>query len=231
MALMSTITAIVPTSAQATRFSIAVDGTPAAVVGIETIERLSLAVGVEYDDIRLAVEHDAAKLSTYDRAVGLLAASPRSARDLKRRLVLKGEPPELAEMAIQKLNELGLLNDADYARQLTRSKMSGPGHSRRRMQQELFKRGVARDVADEAIADVVSDESIDTGAIIERIARRKAQSLARLDPAARKRRLYDFLARRGYDHEDIRRAVDTVLSESLEQEGTDGADDRETPDD
>lgn len=218
---MATITAIVPTSAQAMRFSIAVDGTPAATVAIETIDRLSLSVGIGYDDVRLAVEHDARKLETYDRALNLLAASPRSARDLKRRLVLKGEPPEYADLAIEKLIGLGLLNDADYARQLTRSKMSGPGHSRRRMQQELFKRGVNRDVADEAIADVMSDESIDTGAIIERIARRKAQSLAKTDPASRKRRLYDFLARRGYDHDDIQKAIATVLGEL----GSDSIDD------
>jgi regulatory protein len=211
---VAVITAIVPTSAQATRFSIAVDGQPAATVAIETIDRLSLSVGIGYDDVRLAVEHDARKLETYDRALNLLAASPRSARDLKRRLVLKGEPPEYADLAIEKLINLGLLNDADYARQLTRSKMSGPGHSRRRMQQELFKRGVNRDVADEAIADVMSDESIDTGAIIERIARRKAQSLAKSDPASRKRRLYDFLARRGYDHDDIQKAIATVLADT-----------------
>ena len=212
---MALITAITPTSAQATRFSIAVDGETIAVVPIETIERLSLAVGSSYDEVRIAVERDAARMRTYDRAVSLLAASPRSARDLKRRLVLKGETPELADLAIQKLIELGLLNDAEYARQLTRTKMTGPGHSRRRMQQELFRRGVSREVADEAITDVMADESIDTSAIIERVARRKARSLARLDPEARKRRLYDFLARRGYDHDDIRRAIEVVLSEPL----------------
>ena len=218
---MATISAIVPTSAQATRFNIEVDGEPAAVVGLETIDRLSLRVGLRYDEVRIAVEHDAAKLHTYDRALGLLAASARSARDLRRRLVLKGEPAAMADLAIQKLIDNGLLNDADYARQLTRSKMTGPGHSRRRMQQELFKRGVSRDVADDAIADVMSDESIDTGAIIERVARRKARSLARLDPEARKRRLYDFLARRGYDHDDIRRAIEVVLAEGLDEFGAD----------
>lgn len=223
---MATITAITPTTPQATRFSISVDGEAVAVVSIDTVERLSLAVGAQYDDLRLAVEHDAAKLRTYDRAVSLLAASPRSARDLKRRLVLKGESPELAELAIQKLTELGLLNDAEYARALTRNKMSGSGHSKRRMQQELFRRGVSREVADDAITDVMSDDGIDTSAIIERIARRKANSLAKLDPAARKRRLYDFLARRGYDHDDIRRAIDIVLAESPDGDDRFEEDDR-----
>jgi regulatory protein len=213
------ITAIVPAGAQGTRFSLVVDGSEAAVVSIETIERLGLSVGGSWEDVRVAVEHDAAKLHTYDRALNLLAASPRSAKELRRRLVLKGEPPELADLAIQRLLDLGLLNDADYARQIARSKATSQGHSRRRLQQELFKRGVQRDVADAAISDVMEDETIDSEAIIEKIARRKARSLAKLEPAARRRRLYDFLARRGYDHDDIQRAIATVMAEPLDDGG------------
>lgn len=216
---MAVVTAIVPAGAQGARFTLVVDGSDAAVVSIETIERLRISVGASYDEVRVAVEHDAAKLHTYDRALNLLAASPRSARELRRRLVLKGEPPELADLAIVRLLELGLLNDAEYARQIAHSKASSQGHSRRRLQQELFRRGVARDVADEAISNVMEDDSIDSEAIIEKIARRKARSLAKLEPAARRRRLYDFLARRGYDHDDIQRAIATVLAEPLDDNG------------
>ena len=226
---MSVITAIVPAGAQGARFTLVVDGADTAVISIDTIERLGLSVGASYDEVRIAVEHDAAKLHTYDRALNLLAASPRSARELRRRLVLKGEPPELADLAIQRLLDLGLLNDAEYARQVAHNKATSQGHSRRRLQQELFRRGVSRNVADDAISEVMADESIDSEAIIEKIARRKARSLAKLEPAARRRRLYDFLARRGYDHDDIQRAIKTVLAEPLEEDGVseDPAEDHE----
>lgn len=213
---MAVITGIVPAGAQGSRFSLVVDGSEVAVISIDTIERLGLSIGANYDEVRVAVEHDAAKLHTYDRALNLLAASPRSARELRRRLVLKGEPPELADLAIQRLLDLGLLNDAEYARQVAHNKASSQGHSRRRLQQELFRRGVSREVADEAISEVMEDQSIDSEAIIEKIARRKARSLAKLEPAARRRRLYDFLARRGYDHDDIQRAIKTVLAEQFD---------------
>jgi regulatory protein len=48
---------------------------------------------------------------------------------------------------------------------------------------------------------------------VERAARRKLRSLAKLDPATRRRRLYAFLARRGYDGEDIRRTMAAVGEE------------------
>ena len=49
--------------------------------------------------------------------------------------------------------------------------------------------------------------------VVERAARKKLRALAPLDPAVRRRRLYAFLARRGYDGEDIRRAMDAVGEE------------------
>jgi len=101
---------------------------------------------------------------------------------------------------------VGLINDADFARQLTRSKLSA-GASRRRVQQELFKRGVDREVADEAVAQVVEDEGIDDAASIEWVARKKWRTLETLDAPTRRRRLYGFLARRGYNADDVGRIV------------------------
>lgn len=219
---MAIITAIEPSPRQAGRFIVMVDGHPAATVAIDTIERLSLGTGKTYDGVRAAVELDAAALHTLDRALNMLAARARSSRDLRRQLVRKGEPPELVELAIGRLVANGLLDDAMYARQLARSKVLGPGHSRRRLQQEMFRRGVDRDVADEAIAEVFAEDEVDEGAIVERVARKKLRSLARLDPETRRRRLYAFLARRGYDLDDIRDVL-SGLAPELAADAADGA--------
>jgi regulatory protein len=85
----------------------------------------------------------------------------------------------------------------------------------------MFRRGVAREVGDEAIAEVFDDEAVDESEMIERVARKKLRSLARLDPDARRRRLYAFLARRGYESDDIRRVLQAVL-EPGEAEALDG---------
>jgi regulatory protein len=62
---------------------------------------------------------------------------------------------------------------------------------------------------------------VDEAAIIERVAEKKARSLAKLDPGLRRRRLYAFLARRGFDADDIRRAVDR-FADAPEDAGTEG---------
>ena len=63
-----------------------------------------------------------------------------------------------------------------------------------------------------AIGTVFDEEQIDEGAIVEAAARKRMRSLGTLDPVIRRRRLYAFLARRGFDADDIRRAMDAVGS-------------------
>jgi regulatory protein len=150
--------------------------------------------------------------STYARALDMLEARARAVTELRRLLIKKGEPPEEVDAAIERLRAAGVLDDANFARQLTRSKALGGGHSRRRIQQELAKRGVARDVSDEAIEEVFEEEGIDEAAAIERVARKKLRLLGGLDLATQKRRLFGFLARRGYDSDAIARVLRVVLT-------------------
>ena len=211
---MAVITGIVSSSRKEGRFVLQVDGAVGGTVSLEIIDRLQLRVGLEVDEALAArLEEEGAALAAYDRALNMLAFQARSSRDLKRRLVQKGELESNAESAVQRLVAAGLLDDAEYARQVARSKVSGQGASKRRLQQELFKRGVERSVADEAIGEVMSEEGVDESEVVERFARKKLRSLAALDGATRRRRLYAYLARRGYDGEAIRRVMERVLGE------------------
>ena len=219
------ITALEEHGRKAGRYTVRLEGVPSTTVSAEIVERLSLGVGRVLERAQLERLRDAAAaLRTYDRALNLLAFRARSSADLRRRLVQKGESPAFADQAIERLTSLGLLDDAAYARQVTRSKVLGAGASKRRLQQELFRKGVARPVADEAIAEVLEDESIDEDATVEKLARRKLRSLEKLDPASRRRRLYGFLARRGFDSQVIRRAMSKVLGAD-DAEALDGVED------
>jgi len=193
-----------------------VDGAEVATLSIEAIERLRLGSGVAFDDrLALEVEREAGILDTYDRALNMLAARGRASADLRRVLIRKGEPADRVTIAIERLERAGFVDDASYARQFTRSKGVGGGLSKRRVQQELAKRGIARDVSDEAIETVFVEEGVDEEASIERVARKKLRSLSSVDDATRKRRLYSFLARRGYDSDAIGRVL-RILLESRE---------------
>src|SRR5688572_7873262 len=119
--------------------------------------------------------------STYSRSLDMLARAPRSARALRRKLLLKGEPEADVDATIERLTVAGLLDDAAYARAFVRSKVSSQGFSRRRLQVELAKRGVARDIAEAAIDEVLHDDEVDESANIERVARKKLRALKGLD--------------------------------------------------
>ena len=144
----------------------------------------------------------------------MLEARARGIVELRRLLLKKGEPEADVDAAIARLTASGLLDDTNFARQLTRSKAVGAGLSRRRIGQELAKRGVSREISDEAIEAVFDEEGIDEIESIDRVARKKLRMLTKFDDATRRRRLYAFLARRGYDNDDITRVLQTLLAKS-----------------
>lgn len=207
---MSLITGIVASPRKSGRFDLIVDGRHEATLSLETIERLALAVGRPFDALRDQVAREAAILVTYDRALDMLALRARSARELRRQLLRKGEPADQVDAVIARLHAAGFLDDGAFARQFARTKALGAGMSRRRIQQELARRGVERDIGERAIADVFEEEQLDESAVVEQAARKKLRSLKNLDEETRKRRLFAYLARRGYDLDDIKRAVQAL---------------------
>ena len=223
--IVGVVTAITASGRRDGRFDVAVDGRSAATVSVEIVERLGLRIGVAVDEARGAALADAAAaLATYDRAVGMLAAQGRSAKELRRRLLLKGARPEHADAAVARLTEAGFLDDAEFARQVARSRIAGRGDSRRRVAQVLAQKGVARDVVDEAVAEVFADDAVDEDALVEAAARKRVRTLGAVDAATRRRRLYAFLARRGHDGGAIRRVMDRVLADGAGEAVDEAAD-------
>jgi regulatory protein len=147
------------------------------------------------------------RLSAYNYALNLLAARPYSTQTLRRKLIQKEYPAADADEAIRRLVDNGLLNDARYAEQYARSKILTTGASKRRLQQELYRKGIKGELATTAITNVIEQEEIDPAVMIERVARKKLAQLGDLEPLVLRRRLFAFLARRGYDLDEIKAVV------------------------
>jgi regulatory protein len=222
---MSVISGIVPAARPAGRFAVLVDGREVAVLSLEAIERLRLSVGRPVAGLEERIALEARRLQTYDRAMNLLAFRARSSSELARALQRKGEDKGDVEWAIARLSEQGLIDDAAFARSFARSKVVEGKQSRRRVQQGLARKGVSRSLSDEAIDTVIEEEGVDQLAIVEEAARKKLRSLSGLDAPVQRRRLYGFLARRGYDLDDIRRALEAIGSSlGRNDAGEDGPD-------
>jgi regulatory protein len=159
---------------------------------------------------------DSKQKTTYDRALTLLEFRARSVAELRRKLREKGEPAEDVERVLARLIDQKLLDDVEYARQFARSKLLGAGASRWRIIQELARQGVGREIAERAVETLVDAEGIDPSAAVHRVAEKKWKALAKLDDLTRRRRLYSFLARRGFNPDEIRIALQALHAETVE---------------
>lgn len=140
-----------------------------------------------------------------DSAVKLLALCDRTEGELRQRLTRAGYPESCVDRVIEKLYAEELLDDTAFARQWTESRTHKYG--RQRLRQELARRGVDREVAQQAV-DALSDEEQLADAV-----RLTGKYLARTH-GDMDRKLYQrtlaMLARHGYDAEIARKALETI---------------------
>lgn len=181
-------------------------------LSLALIADFSVFTGRELTDGELeALRSAAARLNTRTLALRMLDARAMSRRELIDRLTGKGERAEDAEAAADYLESVGYLDDARYAAGLARH-YSRKGYGPGRVRQELYARGVPRELWEDALGELPRDnDAID--ALIDRRLRG-----ARPDKKELKR-LTDMLLRRGFSWGDIRAALARYdFTEEMEDE-------------
>ena len=205
------ITDLAPQARDPERVSIFLDGAFAFGLPREVALREGLAIGDELDPERvsalLAMDEVARATSA---ALAFLAHRPRSEREVRDRLRQKGYAPAAIDEAVAKLEGWHYLDDAEFARFWVENRGANQPRGHRLLEQELRRKGVEREIVRETIAAADLDES---GTAVE-LARTKLRSYAGQEPAVVRRRLGGYLARRGYDYEVVRAALDRVLGET-----------------
>ena len=162
--------------------------------------RFGLSIGLDIDDGTVVeLQQSGARSETRVRAANMISARPLSRRELVKRLREKGALESDAEAAADWLEEIGALNDADYASMLVRH-YGGMGYGEAKIRDELYRRGVGRELWEDALA-----ASPDAQETIARVIAQKTKGRA-LDEKGR-RRLSDMLLRRGFAWRDVRAAL------------------------
>lgn len=143
-----------------------------------------------------------------EAALRLLERTRRTRSDLARRLREKGFDGPVSAAALDRLAAVGLVDDVEYALAFLHERWGRRAAGRRRLEQELQRRGVARDDVDRAFARFEEAEGpADEVRLARRVASQAARRYARLDPRLRRQRLYGLLARRGFDGDVIEQAL------------------------
>ena len=149
------------------------------------------------DDAPGAAEDDLGDPESVARAVCLraLTGAAKTRQQLAGLLARRGVPEEAAVAVLDRLTEVGLIDDAAFARAWVGSRQAGRGLARRALRAELHAKGVDAEVAAEAVALV--DEEDERSAARD-LVRRRLSGMHRLDRATVTRRLMGMLARKGY---------------------------------
>lgn len=131
------------------------------------------------------------------RAIALrqLTLGPRSRAQLAQAMSKRNVPEDVAQQVLSRFEEIGLINDAEFARTVVRSKQSERGLARRALRHELTKRGVSDEDAHAALGQVSADDELRAA---RDLVHKKLRSMSGLDREVKIRRLASMLARKGY---------------------------------
>jgi regulatory protein len=124
-----------------------------------------------------------------------LTDQPRSRAELAESLAKKNVPDDIAQRMLDRFEELGLVNDEEFARMWVQSRQRTRGLAPRVLSLELKRKGVDDDVIREVLADLKPEEE---RAAAHRLVQKKLRSMGGLDDTTRIRRLTGMLARKGY---------------------------------
>ncbi|MGQ9707354.1 MAG: RecX family transcriptional regulator [bacterium] len=197
------ITGLKPQKRSKKRLSVFVDGEFAFSLNKETVAQFGLKEGEAVDEhlLKQVILEEQFRFCR-DYAFLLLSYRARSEKELKQRLEKKGYSPEVICRVLDRLKELGVVDDEKIARDYVQDRITIGHKGRFRVRQELLKLGISRPQIEKALKQA-PDETQAARMVLEHFLPR----YKRLDKETRKRRLIGLLVRRGFSAETIARVM------------------------
>jgi regulatory protein len=142
-----------------------------------------------------------------------LTGRARTRSELADKLAGRNVPADVATRLLDRFEEVGLVDDAAFAREWVAQRQSGRGLARRALQQELRRKGIDDEVAQEALDGIDDDSEVEAARMLVRA---KLRSVRSLEPDVALRRLVGMLARKGHSSSVAFRVVKEELQPDLE---------------
>ena len=142
-------------------------------------------------------------------AYKILAKRALSEKALRERLVKKKIPARTIDRAVKELTETRLLSDQALAENMAQSRVKDRLLGNFRIEQDMIQRGIPREMVQKAVRQAAdeADSPTEEERAFQALKKRAAQIRLK-DPEALKRRLFGYLARRGFDPETIQSALE-----------------------
>ncbi len=209
---MTRITGLTARKGREKRINVFLDGRLAFSLAAEIVLKQGLRAGQELSEADLQALTGADRFQRcFNAACRFLATRPRSEEEIRQRLQKRGFESDYRERAITRLREQGLVDDDAFARFWKDNRQSFRPRSRRLTALELRRKGLDSAVIEPIVSDIDDSESA------YRAASNKARRLATSDYEVFRRRLGDFLVRRGFGYDVVRQTVDKIWTERSEK--------------
>ncbi len=205
------ITSLTVQHNNAERVSVFIDGAFAFGAHLDVVAEFGLRVGIVLtEEERERIEEADALAAAKSIALGYLAHRARTEREIRTRLARSGFSGAVVDRVLARLFELGYVDDAAYARSFASGRFRNRGYGPARIRGDLLRKGVDRTLADETLGEVLEPEET-LAAARAQAEKRWARLASEADPQKRRRKLADFLARRGFSGDTVRRVVEEIV--------------------
>jgi regulatory protein len=146
---------------------------------------------------------------TMNRAVKLLAAKPRSVRELRDRLLEKlWTNEEIVDAVIDKLKDYKYVDDEQFARDAAVSKLRQKPQGKRRLQQSMSQKKLDKETVEKAIADAF--EKIPESELIDLAIAKRLRLKGKPETREDLKKFYDHLLRQGFGYDLIREKMSAI---------------------
>lgn len=180
----------------------------------EACERAGIVEGMAVvEGLLESLDAAEVRVTAHDAALRLLSHRPRSEKEMRTRLAMRGVEPAVIDEEVERLRRAGLLDDEKFARAWVEDRKRVAPRGRRMLRYELLGRGI-----DVESVDLATD-GIDDRETALALARSRARGSALGDYETFLAKVGGFLRRRGFDYSVSAEAARTVWAEVADQQG------------
>ncbi len=155
------------------------------------------------------MENERQRSLAKNNAYALLRQRPRSVYEIRSRLKLKGYADPLIEDIVASLERTGDLNDEKFAKIWVESRMHMNPAGDVVLKHELKGKGVSDSIIEAALNEKAG--KYDEYELALSMAKDRFERFKKLDRRKATKRIYDFLLRRGFKYDNIRRVVENLI--------------------
>lgn len=149
-------------------------------------------------------------------AYKFLSYRPRTQKEVEEKLKLKGFPDDVVSKVINDIKRYGFINDLEYTKNFILNKMRSKTLGKIALKQILLSKGILNETIDQVLAE--RENLIDEFEMALELAEKKLNQIKsskrkKMNKNEQKRKIYEFLTRRGFTWDTINRVINTIFND------------------